>query len=161
MTTQRTVRTKKLPKGLLLLLLVGVFVPLAALGTMYVSRFEPTTSETVAPSDVSISYPALAPGPTLGVVIDRSMRVVDIESGSAAEKAGIQRGDVIEALDNSPLASPADAARLIRQSSIGQGVAVTLRRGSQALTVRVIMEQRTPHPNQPTPTPVPSTEQYF
>lgn len=44
MTMRSTVRTRQLPKGLWLWILVGVFVPLAALGTMYVRRFEPTTS---------------------------------------------------------------------------------------------------------------------
>ncbi|MGV3484658.1 MAG: PDZ domain-containing protein, partial [Planctomycetaceae bacterium] len=48
-------------------------------------------------------------GPTLGVAIEgaeQGVRVLDVRPGSAAEKAGIQRGDVITAVNGQNISSP-------------------------------------------------------
>lgn len=54
---------------------------------------------------MSASYAA----PELGVVVDEGMKVVDVDPGNAAEKAGVQKGDrliVIELTDLAIMPAP-------------------------------------------------------
>lgn len=37
--------------------------------------------------------------PVLGVVVDRQMQILQVEAGSAAEKAGLKAGDILTGLD--------------------------------------------------------------
>lgn len=43
--------------------------------------------------------------PELGVVVDETMKVVDVDPGNAAEKAGVQKGDVLIAIEDIPFAT--------------------------------------------------------
>jgi len=56
-----------------------------------------TQKEPAAKQLVQVSY--LHAAPLLGVVVDNEMKVVDIDAGGVAEKAGIQRGDILKSLD--------------------------------------------------------------
>ncbi len=159
MKRQTAARTVISWNRLLLLLVAGMLVGLGAVGVSAIGRGAKSTDEPSAETMTTGSYPASEPGPALGVTVDRSMRVIDVETGSVADNGGIQRGDVIEALTNVRVTSPSDAARLVRDARIGQGFAVRLRRGNQSMTLNVTMARRAAHPNQPTPTPVPNS--YF
>ena len=43
--------------------------------------------------------------PELGVVVDETMKVVDVDPGNAAEKAGVQKGDLLIAIEDIPFAT--------------------------------------------------------
>jgi membrane-associated protease RseP (regulator of RpoE activity) len=56
-------------------------------------------SSTAKPAVVADNVSSIRKAPTLGIVVDSQMKVVDIDPGSIAEKAGIQIGDILESLD--------------------------------------------------------------
>ncbi len=101
------------------------------------------------------------PAPVLGVVVDQNLRVVDVEAGSAADQAGIRRGDVIKMLENVPVAAPDEAARVIRQARVGQKLAISVGRDNMEITLEAHLARPVARPGQPTPTPVPADEYYF
>jgi S1-C subfamily serine protease len=99
--------------------------------------------------------------PALGVVVDQNLRVVDVESGSAAAAAGIRQGDVLEAIGGNPVNTSAKAVGSFRAAQVGDTLAVAVARGGQSLTLRVKVAHRIGHPGQPTPTAVPVDKHYF
>lgn len=99
--------------------------------------------------------------PVLGVVVDRNLRVVDLEAGGAAEKAGIRKGDMITKINATSVASSNDSKRIVRQMNSGQAVTITLTRGGQELTLSVLPAGRQGGPGLPTPTAVPTDLDYF
>ena len=100
--------------------------------------------------------------PVIGVVVDRNLRVVDLEKGSAAEKAGIMRGDVLRRLDTTPLTNGPDAMQRFRERTItGQGLSLGLSRGGKDIQVQVVPLPPAREYGQPTPTAVPVFQFYF
>jgi serine protease Do len=81
-------------------------------------------------------------GPFLGVGLEdvegdvRGAKVRSVESGSAAEKAGIKEGDVIVSFDGETVRSASQLARLVRETPPGRSVAIEVSRGgaNQKLT---------------------------
>ncbi len=63
--------------------------------------------------------------------------VTTVESNSPAEKAGLQAGDVITAIDNVKIDANHSLADLIGTHKPGDKVAVAVTRGSQSLTLNV------------------------
>ena len=63
--------------------------------------------------------------------------VEGVASGSAAEKAGIRRGDVIREIDRKPVKSTADFDRLTRATKREQPTTVKLQRGAASLYVAI------------------------
>lgn len=61
---------------------------------------------TSSPGYGEISYASFA-GPVLGVITDKDLQVIEIEPGSAAEKAGVQVGDILLDLTWIPSDAPA------------------------------------------------------
>ncbi|MCL4508931.1 MAG: PDZ domain-containing protein [Chloroflexi bacterium] len=110
----------------------------------------------------SVAVDALEPAPVLGVVVDRQMRIVDIEAGSTAQRAGIRRGDTLIAIGTVPVASPSAARQAFRRvARPGQTLRVTVNRGGRALVFQVVAAPPVGHSGAPTPTPVPPTQEYF
>lgn len=103
-----------------------------------------------------------AAAPVIGVVVDRNLRVVDVERGGAAEMAGIMRGDVLRELETTPLTDGAEAMQRFRERArTGQGLSVGLSRGGKDLQVRILPVPPTPKHGRPTPTAVPADQFYF
>lgn len=116
-----------------------------------------TNRDTFGGASVSV----LKPAPVLGVVVDRNLRVVDVEVGSAGEQAGIRRGDVIREVGSAAVATPADAAEMIRQVKAGQLLVITLSRDGHEVTLQARLTPPTGRTGQSTPTPVPADQTYF
>lgn len=99
--------------------------------------------------------------PVLGVVVDKDMRVLDVEAHGAAARAGLQRGDVIETIEGIPLA--VDKARVkqaIVQAKLTQKLTMKIKRGGLDAVLTVLPAPPVFEPG-PTPTPVPPDEDYF
>ena len=109
---------------------------------------------------VSVLHPTTA-APAHGVVVSQSLEVIDVEAGSVAEQASIQRGDVLKTVNDTPLASAADAARVISRVEPGQHMTIMLRRSGQDVTLQIVIARPPTHPGQPTATPVPPDRQYI
>jgi serine protease Do len=71
----------------------------------------------------------------LGVEEDRGVVVTDVEPGSAAEAAKLQRGDVILEVDRDQIASAADLKRKLDESDPQRGALLLIRRGEATVFV--------------------------
>lgn len=68
--------------------------------------------------------------------------VVSVETGRAADQAGILLGDVMIAINDDPVASVQQVQRLLGPQSVGQDFSIKLLRGGQIQTVVVTVGER-------------------
>jgi S1-C subfamily serine protease len=111
-----------------------------------------------------VDHPAssLRGAPELGLVVDQRMKVLHVEAGSAAERAGIQRDDVLEAIEGVPVNAPDKAAKQkISGSQPGQKLHIRLQRKGKAMELDAISSPPPSHSGQPTPTPVLAPADYY
>ena len=109
--------------------------------------------EVAAPSMVDF------PARVLGIVVDQDMRVLHVESGSAADQAGLHVGDVLETLNGVPFSDNAERVKELIRST--ERVQVTFQRSGENMTLEIIPAPPPGRPNLPTPTPVPPSQDYF
>lgn len=130
------------------------------------SQRERATTERPVASD-SLT---LEPAPQFGLVLDKEMRVIDVEEGGAAEKAGVQVGDVLTELNGEALAPldslpQVDAAfELAAERTMRRGAApasLAVRRNGAATRIEIMPGPPPDRRGQPTPTAVPEDEQYI
>ena len=74
--------------------------------------------------------------PGIGIVVDRDGRVVTVDGGSAAEGAGIQVGDTLEAIGDTPVRSGEEAGQVFgrlraEQTVPASGLILAVRRDGQ------------------------------
>ncbi|MDR7435622.1 MAG: trypsin-like peptidase domain-containing protein [Armatimonadota bacterium] len=77
-----------------------------------------------------------------GLPVDHGVVVRGVVPGSPAEKARIQPGDIIVAINGERVDSWNDFVRIIMNRRVGETVQITIVRGSQRLTVRVTLAER-------------------
>jgi putative serine protease PepD len=65
--------------------------------------------------------------------------IVSVESGGAAEEAGLQAGDVVTAVDDRPVTSSTELTAAVRSHAPGDTVTLTVRRGNDTRTVEVTL----------------------
>ena len=70
-----------------------------------------------------------------GLEVDAGAIVADVEDGSAADEAGLRRGDIIVSIDGEPVDSMAGLATTIRSMSPGDEVELEILRGGERETV--------------------------
>jgi S1-C subfamily serine protease len=95
-----------------------------------------------------------APRPTSGVFLGVATRdategqqgaeVLEVVSGSSAEQAGLQVGDVITAVDGSTVTSTSDVAERVRGHESGDQVTITYSRGGNSTETQVTLGDRSP-----------------
>ena len=71
--------------------------------------------------------------------------VVDVVSGSGADKAGLQPGDRIVSIDGSEIASRDDVTSIIEQHAAGDTISITVARDGQMVTVSATLGEQTPN----------------
>lgn len=70
--------------------------------------------------------------------------VVDIVSGSSAEKAGIEKGDIITHFDNERVrGEEGGLAKLINKKRVGDRIAVRVWRDGKELDLQVTLDEYT------------------
>jgi serine protease DegQ len=86
---------------------------------------------------IGIAIQDVTPGlsQALELTTDRGALVTQVEPGSSAEQAGIEAGDVIVAIDDTPIDSSADLRNEIGLIRAGESVAVTTLRDGERRTV--------------------------
>jgi|GEM_PF-1379049 len=72
--------------------------------------------------------------------------IIDVSTGSPADKAGLKRGDVITSFNHEPVASAQDIHRLLSLCSINQEVAIEYWRGSELHSCKAVLTEA-PSPN--------------
>jgi len=85
----------------------------------------------------------------LGLVTPGGAIVAEIEHDSPAHRAGVKAGDVIIALDNTPLANPEEFVRRTSATPPGSSVALTLLRDGRARTLQVTVAELQAEEDQP------------
>ena len=77
------------------------------------------------------------PAPALGVLVDGNLAVVAVLADGAAERAGVQVGDVLETLNGAPLTRVADWRTEVSRIKVGLDYDLTVQRAGQSMTLRV------------------------
>lgn len=103
-------------------------------------------------------------GVTVGPADGSGARVETVSTGSPAEQAGIEAGDVLIAVDGRPVDNPVAAIALIRDATPGQPLTITLDRAGYEMTVTVtttsdapqVVSVSPPVSSSPTAVPAPS-----
>ncbi len=67
-----------------------------------------------------------------------------VESGSAADKAGLKEGDVITRLGDRKVSSPADLRSAVRQYSAGDRAEIEVYREGESITMTILFDERVP-----------------
>ncbi len=83
-------------------------------------------------------------GETRSMDTDRYFAVVGIREGSAAAKSGLQPGDVIAAVDQSPVKRAIDFERALLGRPAEQPLALSIQRDGQAKTLQLLLPSASP-----------------
>ena len=86
--------------------------------------------------------------PIMGVQLDMQFagpgaQIGEVTSGSAAERAGLQQGDLVTAVDGSPIADATQLIVTIRSQAPGDTVTLTVERNGSSAEVPVTLEAST------------------
>ena len=84
----------------------------------------------------------------LGVTQGPGVVVYEVQPGSAADRAGLRRGDVITALNGAPVTEPNSFRNQIASTPPGSEITLTVRRNGQDQQVRATLGEFTPQRNQ-------------
>ena len=127
------------------ILVVGIIVLLGSLGVFVLAVlmifFSSTqvASQTFEPITVDGPFPAI-----LGVVADNKLKVFDVMSGSAADRTGLQRDDIIIELGgqsfrgkNFSLEQAKQEVLNITDTHEGQRLSITINRHGQEVTLPI------------------------
>jgi S1-C subfamily serine protease len=77
-----------------------------------------------------------------GLMQDNAVMVGTIESGSAADRAGLKAGDILLSLDDFALTGADDLIRALTGEKIGRDVTLDVLRGTDRLTVSLVPQER-------------------
>jgi S1-C subfamily serine protease len=129
--------------------LVGVNTALAGIGLGLAVPINPTTLDLVATlmreGRVRRAYLGVVGGgrPLAArraeqVGQQRGVGVIEVASGSPAERAGLQPTDTILAVDGTPTEDAGDLQRLMRTDAIGRTLHLKVLRGEQVITIEAV-----------------------
>jgi len=77
-----------------------------------------------------------------GLAQSSAVMVGSVETGSAADRAGIKVGDILLALDGAVIAGADDLIRALTGDKIGSNVALDILHGTERLTVSLVPQER-------------------
>jgi S1-C subfamily serine protease len=77
-----------------------------------------------------------------GLMQDNAVMVGTVESGSAADRAGLKAGDIVLGLDGTAITGADDLVRALTGEKIGKNVALDVLRGTERLTISLVPEER-------------------
>jgi serine protease Do len=78
----------------------------------------------------------------LGIQGDKGAVVTEVAPDSSAERAGLQRGDLITEVNRQPVTTPAQVVALVNKAKTGEVVLLRIRRGQAAVFVPVRVEAK-------------------
>jgi len=94
---------------------------------------------------IGISYASLNPAlaAQLGISLKDGAVLGEVVPGSPAERAGLQVGDVISAIDGQPLVSESTLSQIVDGHKPGDRLALTVTRNAQQLNVTLVLGEKT------------------
>ena len=96
---------------------------------------------------------------TEGLAVDEGAYVVEPIEGTKAEEAGIESGDVIVALDGTPIRSMDDLLLQVRRNAIGERVTLEIYRGDTLIEVEMEVGIKPDRLEMPEPLPLPEMDE--
>lgn len=84
-------------------------------------------------------------GTFLGVTTqkdDAGAKIEEITNGSAAEKAGLEKGDIITKIDDKKVEGPADLSEIIRTKKPGEEIKINYKRNGKDKTTKASLQER-------------------
>ena len=81
--------------------------------------------------------------------------VSGVEEGSAADRAGLQNGDIITAVDGEAVESSSQLRSLLRQYGAGDSAQISFYRAGESMTVTIVFDEKTPDSGSVPPTAEP------
>ena len=93
---------------------------------------------------ISAQQTAIPPRRRRAAELDQASAVVvaTVESGSAADRAGLKAGDIVLSLDGQAITGADDLIRALTGERIGRSVAFDVLRGTERLTISLVPEER-------------------
>lgn len=76
-----------------------------------------------------------------GVKNDEGVLITEVNEDSPAEKAGLEAGDVITAINNEEVSDYGDVKEMVSESEEGDKLAVTIIRDKKSQTIEVVVEE--------------------
>lgn len=119
------------------------------------------TPSPTATSEAGVTTVIDYAAPELGIVVDSQLKIIQIESKSAAEQGGLQKGDVLEMVNDIQIIHPSNAFRAFHARKPSQKTTLVILRGGKEITLEILPTSRSGSPGALTPTPVPPDMTYF
>jgi S1-C subfamily serine protease len=120
------------------------------------------TGVSSTPTSIPVVSMASYPSAVLGVVIDQAGKVLYIEPGSAAERAGIARDDVLQKVANLSVDSQREQVHAAIQAAEGKQIVIELLKPNGNVTVmNAKLSASAPRTGSATATPLPANEDYL
>jgi serine protease Do len=73
---------------------------------------------------------------------DEGARIVSVTKGSAAEKAGLEKGDIINKVDNTKIENPSDLSEVISAKKPRTEVKINFKRDGKTKSVKATLQER-------------------
>lgn len=95
------------------------------------------------PDELDAAYPTLGTSTAVGAG-EAARKVIMVQKGSAADRAGVTAGDVLVSLDGVPLGDKETLNRLMAAKRWGDTAALGIRRANQDLTLTAVFGRQVP-----------------
>ncbi len=94
---------------------------------------------------LGVSYKIIGKDAALLNEVVQGVFVAEVKEGSAAEKAGVQKGDIITEIDGKKIEGKTDVARIIASKKVGNTISITIWRDGKNIDVKATLQSA---PNQ-------------
>jgi serine protease Do len=118
-----------------------VALTLAMSGALLLLAAEKAAPENAKHGFLGVSVQSLGDEEREKLGVSHGVQVLDVEKESAADKGGIQKGDVIQAVNGEKVRDPQALAEIVRESAAGSTVTIGIWRGGKALEVKAVLGQ--------------------
>ena len=124
-----------------------VALTLAMTGALLLLAAEKTAPAKVKHGFLGVSVQRLGDDEREKLGAGQGVQVLDVEKESAAAKAGIEKGDVIQAVNGEKVRDPQALAEIVRELTAGSSVKIGLWRAGKALEVKAVLGELGPRQN--------------
>jgi S1-C subfamily serine protease len=102
------------------------------------------TSGRVSHPVIGVSLDGVRPGDGTG--LNQGVRVMAVQASGPAARAGLQKGDVIVAVGDKPIASPSQLVTAVERAGVGGSLALRVSRAGNLMQLTVVPAQLAPAP---------------
>lgn len=113
---------------------------LLAAGSLVFAQAE--QEQLIEPEQGQIEEPRIQGQQEFELVEESGVLITRIVADSAAERAGLMRGDIIVSIDGTPIDSIAEITEYVRDLSHGDTVSMSINRGEETLSIDLVLETR-------------------